>query len=70
MMDDATRARVTEEGAAVLWTECDAADCAGADRVLELDGAAHERGDLPVPSGPLPGAPRISTVHTVGYRIG
>ncbi len=33
-----TRARVEEDGAAVLWTECDAKACAFADRVVLLPG--------------------------------
>jgi energy-coupling factor transport system ATP-binding protein len=39
-----TRTRVEREGAAVLWTECDAAECGFADRVVELPGTGSPNG--------------------------
>jgi len=51
-----TRARIEREGAAVLWTECDAAECAGADRVLVLPGPP-ETAAPQVVHPPSPGAP-------------
>ena len=47
-----TRARVAQEGAAVLWTECEASACAFADRVVVLPGAGRETGPAPRPPAP------------------
>lgn len=54
-----TRAQVEEDGAAVLWTECDASACAFAERVVTLPGLSLP-GVTPVPVlAPVPasGAP-------------
>jgi len=55
-----TRARVVEDGAAVLWTECEASACGFADRVVMLPGRAMAaaRGSVPRASAAAPvGAP-------------